>query len=120
LLPAAVVLGGCRATGIAPFVVGFVLTPLASNSSEFVSSLTFAARKKRKNMSLTLSQVGGADSGCGNSSARSRVGGICCACGTTVRLCSKHLSLCAAWPPQLMPELMLQHQKRHVCSCTHP
>jgi hypothetical protein len=38
-------------------VVGFVLTPLASNSSEFVSSLTFAARKKRKNMSLTLSQV---------------------------------------------------------------
>jgi Ca2+/Na+ antiporter len=46
-----------RATGIAPFVVGFVLTPLASNSSEFVSSLTFAARKKRKNMSLTLSQV---------------------------------------------------------------
>jgi Ca2+/Na+ antiporter len=48
---------GSRATGIAPFVVGFVLTPLASNSSEFVSSLTFAARKKRKNMSLTLSQV---------------------------------------------------------------
>lgn len=31
---------------------------LASNSSEFVSSLTFAARKRRKNMSLTLSQVG--------------------------------------------------------------
>jgi hypothetical protein len=31
---------------------------LASNSSEFVSSLTFAAKKRRKNMSLTLSQVG--------------------------------------------------------------
>jgi hypothetical protein len=59
MLPAATVRDGCRATGIAPFVVGFVLTPLASNSSEFVSSLTFAARKKRKNMSLTLSQVGG-------------------------------------------------------------
>lgn len=55
------VLPGCcccnRASGIAPFIVGFVLTPLASNSSELVSSLTFAARKKRKNMSLTLSQV---------------------------------------------------------------
>eukprot|EP00878_Enallax_costatus_P007203 GHUV01007547.1.p1 GENE.GHUV01007547.1~~GHUV01007547.1.p1 ORF type:complete len:589 (+),score=195.07 GHUV01007547.1:201-1967(+) len=49
-----------RATGIPPFVVGFVLTPLASNSSEFVSSLTFAARKRRKSMSLTLSQVYGA------------------------------------------------------------
>ncbi|WIA37902.1 hypothetical protein OEZ86_001279 [Tetradesmus obliquus] len=49
-----------RASGIAPFIVGFVLTPLASNSSELVSSLTFAARKKRKNMSLTLSQVYGA------------------------------------------------------------
>jgi hypothetical protein len=36
---------------------------LASNSSEFVSSLTFAARKRRKNMSLTLSQVGGWDLG---------------------------------------------------------
>eukprot|EP00775_Hariotina_reticulata_P009910 gene9910-10066_t len=49
-----------RATGIPPFVCGFVLTPLASNSSEFVSSLNFAARKRRKNMSLTLSQVYGA------------------------------------------------------------
>jgi hypothetical protein len=39
--------------------VGFVLTPLASNSSEFVSSLRFAARKRKKNMSLTFSQVGG-------------------------------------------------------------
>lgn len=32
-------------------------TQLASNSSELISSLTFAARKRRKNMSLTLSQV---------------------------------------------------------------
>ena len=48
-----------RVTGIPAFVVGFVLTPLASNSSEFVSSLRFAARKRRKNMSLTFSQVRG-------------------------------------------------------------
>lgn len=40
-----------------PFFVGFVLTPLASNASEFVSSLKFAARKRRKNISLTFSQV---------------------------------------------------------------
>jgi hypothetical protein len=37
--------------------VGFILTPLASNSSEVVSSLRFAAKKRRKNMNLTLSQV---------------------------------------------------------------
>ncbi|GBF88403.1 hypothetical protein Rsub_01115 [Raphidocelis subcapitata] len=49
-----------RASGIAPFFVGFVLTPLASNSSEFVSSLRFAARKRITNMSLTLAQLYGA------------------------------------------------------------
>jgi hypothetical protein len=48
----------CRqATNIPPFFVGFVLTPLASNASELVSSLKFAARKRRKNISLTISQV---------------------------------------------------------------
>lgn len=36
-----------------------LLLQLASNSSEFVSSLTFAAKKRWKNMSLTLSQVRG-------------------------------------------------------------
>lgn len=47
-----------RASGVPAFAVGFVLTPLASNSSEFVSSLKFAARKRITNMSLTLSQSG--------------------------------------------------------------
>jgi Ca2+/H+ antiporter len=45
-----------RASGVPAFAVGFVLTPLASNSSEFVSSLRFAARKRISNMSLTLAQ----------------------------------------------------------------
>ncbi|KAF8069707.1 NCL2 [Scenedesmus sp. PABB004] len=49
-----------RASGVPPFFVGFVLTPLASNSSELVSSLAFAARKRRRTLSLTLSQVYGA------------------------------------------------------------
>jgi len=44
---------------------GAVFLQLASNSSEFVSSLTFAARKRRKNMSLTLSQVGRGGSSAG-------------------------------------------------------
>ncbi|KAI8469986.1 MAG: hypothetical protein J3K34DRAFT_422230 [Monoraphidium minutum] len=49
-----------RASGVPAFAVGFVLTPLASNSSEFVSSLRFAAKQRISNMSLTLSQVYGA------------------------------------------------------------
>jgi len=38
----------------------FVLTPLASNASELVSSLRFAARKRPRAISLTLSQIYGA------------------------------------------------------------
>ncbi|KAG1679415.1 hypothetical protein FOA52_007706 [Chlamydomonas sp. UWO 241] len=49
-----------RETGVPPFFVGFVLTPFASNASEIVSSLAFAARKRKKNISLSLSQVYGA------------------------------------------------------------
>ena len=41
----------------------FVLTPLASNASELVSSLRFAARKRPRAISLTLSQIYGAVSG---------------------------------------------------------
>ncbi|KAK9842030.1 hypothetical protein WJX81_004927 [Elliptochloris bilobata] len=48
------------ATGVPPFFVGFVLTPLASNASELVSSLRFAARKRPRAISLTLSQIYGA------------------------------------------------------------
>ena len=43
-----------------PFFASFVLTPFASNASELVSSLYFAAKKKKKNISLTYSQVYGA------------------------------------------------------------
>jgi len=48
------------ASGIPAFFVAFVVTPFASNSSELVSSLKFAAAKKTKNLSLTFSQVYGA------------------------------------------------------------
>jgi hypothetical protein len=39
------------------------VTPFASNASELVSSLKFASGKRRKNISLTFSQVYGAVSG---------------------------------------------------------
>ncbi|MCO5572604.1 hypothetical protein L7F22_026361 [Adiantum nelumboides] len=45
---------------IPSFFVSFVLLPLASNSSEGVSSVMFSARKKEKNFSLTYSQIYGA------------------------------------------------------------
>lgn len=46
-----------QASGIPTFFVAFCVTPLASNASELVSSLTFASRKHVKNISLTFSQV---------------------------------------------------------------
>lgn len=46
-----------QVTGVPPFAVGFVLTPLASNASEVLSSLEFASKKRVKNISLTFSQV---------------------------------------------------------------
>eukprot|EP01025_Chloroclados_australasicus_P048108 TRINITY_DN5436_c0_g1_i2.p1 TRINITY_DN5436_c0_g1~~TRINITY_DN5436_c0_g1_i2.p1 ORF type:complete len:558 (-),score=69.45 TRINITY_DN5436_c0_g1_i2:617-2230(-) len=49
-----------KVTKIPPFYVAFVVTPLASNASELVSSFKFAAKKKKKNISLTFSQVYGA------------------------------------------------------------
>lgn len=49
-----------KASQIPAFFVGFVVTPFASNSSELVSSLQFASKKRSKNISLTLSQVYGA------------------------------------------------------------
>jgi Ca2+/Na+ antiporter len=50
-----------RACGMpSPFFASFVLTPFASNASELVSSLYFAAKKKKKNISLTYSQIYGA------------------------------------------------------------
>lgn len=46
-------------TGISPFFISFVATPLATNSSEAISSLLFAMRKRRKNISMTYSQIYG-------------------------------------------------------------
>lgn len=46
-----------QASKIPPFFVAFCVTPFASNASELVSSLKFAAAKRRKNISLTFSQV---------------------------------------------------------------
>eukprot|EP00850_Spirogloea_muscicola_P001311 SM000005S17108 [mRNA] locus=s5:191804:194416:+ [translate_table: standard] len=52
--------GLSTATGVPPFFVAFIITPLASNASELVSSLQFARGKRRRNISLTFSQVYGA------------------------------------------------------------
>lgn len=52
--------GFSKATGIPSFFVAFVVTPLASNASELVSSLIFAAKKRKRTASLTFSQVYGA------------------------------------------------------------
>lgn len=46
--------------GIEPFYLSFVITPFCSNASELISSLMFAAKKKRKNSSLSFSQIYGA------------------------------------------------------------
>lgn len=48
------------AAGLNPFFVAFVATPFASNASEVVSSFTFASKKRRRNISLTYSQIYGA------------------------------------------------------------
>mgnify|MGYP001101749925 CR=1 FL=1 len=42
------------------FYVSFVITPFCSNASELISSLVFAAKKKRSNSTLTFSQLFGA------------------------------------------------------------
>lgn len=45
---------------IPPFYVSFVLAPLASNSSEVVASMFYAAKKTRKTMTVSLSALEGA------------------------------------------------------------
>ena len=39
------------------FYVSFVVTPICSNASELVSSLIFASKKKKENISMTFAQV---------------------------------------------------------------
>lgn len=45
---------------VKPFFVSFIITPYCSNASELISSLIFAAKKKRENASLVYSQLYGA------------------------------------------------------------
>lgn len=48
------------ATGIPTFFISFIGLPLATNSSEAVSAIIFASRKKRRSASLTFSEIYGA------------------------------------------------------------
>lgn len=45
------------ATTIPSFFISFIFMPLATNSSEAVSALIFASRKKQRTSSLTFSEV---------------------------------------------------------------
>jgi len=45
------------ASNLPSFYVSFIVTPFASNASEVISSLMFAAKKKKANLSITYSQV---------------------------------------------------------------
>ena len=49
--------GFSKASGISPFFISFIATPLATNSSEAISSIIFAKRKRKRNISMTYSQV---------------------------------------------------------------
>ncbi|KAL9232461.1 hypothetical protein vseg_007572 [Gypsophila vaccaria] len=49
-----------KATSIPSFFISFIALPLATNSSEAVSAIIFASRKKRKSASLTFSELYGA------------------------------------------------------------
>ncbi|CAM6121703.1 unnamed protein product [Calypogeia fissa] len=51
--------GFSKASTIPPFFVAFVVTPFASNASELVSSFFFAKGRRKKNISLTFSQLYG-------------------------------------------------------------
>jgi len=46
-----------KQTGIPNFIIGFIVCPFASNASELFSSLQFAGAKKRRNISVTFSQI---------------------------------------------------------------
>eukprot|EP00850_Spirogloea_muscicola_P002842 SM000011S19020 [mRNA] locus=s11:414121:418397:+ [translate_table: standard] len=52
--------GFSKASGIPPFFVAFVVSPLASNASELVSSILFAMKRRKRTASLTYSQIYGA------------------------------------------------------------
>jgi len=45
---------------ISPFYVSFVLAPIASNASEVIASIYYAAKKTRKSISVSFSTLEGA------------------------------------------------------------
>jgi len=49
--------GFSKASSISPFFIFFIATPLATNSSEIISSLIFAKKKRKKNISMTYFQA---------------------------------------------------------------
>ncbi|KAJ7298459.1 hypothetical protein O6H91_Y577200 [Diphasiastrum complanatum] len=49
-----------KASGIPNFFISFVATPLATTSSEAISSLMFATRRRKRYISMTCSQIYGA------------------------------------------------------------
>jgi len=52
--------GFAKTVGIPAFYVSFLVTPLASNASEVIAGLIFAAKKTNKGISLTFSSLYGA------------------------------------------------------------
>lgn len=52
--------GFSAATSIPSFFISFIALPLATNSSEAVSAIIFATRKKKRSASLTFSELYGA------------------------------------------------------------
>ena len=46
-----------QASGIPAFFTAFCVNPFASNAMELISSIRFAMRRKKKNISLTNSQA---------------------------------------------------------------
>ncbi|GJM90731.1 hypothetical protein PR202_ga07039 [Eleusine coracana subsp. coracana] len=48
-----------NATNIPSFFISFIAMPLATNSSEAVSAIIFASRKKQRTLSLTFSEIYG-------------------------------------------------------------
>jgi Ca2+/Na+ antiporter len=52
--------GFSTATSIPSFFISFIVLPLATNSSESVSAIIFASRKKQRSASLTFSELYGA------------------------------------------------------------
>eukprot|EP01121_Diplochlamys_sp_Union-15-3_P012890 TRINITY_DN3925_c0_g1_i5.p1 TRINITY_DN3925_c0_g1~~TRINITY_DN3925_c0_g1_i5.p1 ORF type:complete len:360 (-),score=33.88 TRINITY_DN3925_c0_g1_i5:64-1143(-) len=49
-----------KTINVPAFYISFIITPYCSNASELISSLVFAAKKKKANTSMTYSQLYGA------------------------------------------------------------